>query len=145
MQHRRIALLELVQKHARHRDIMEFIQPLVTLLLTDYTTEKQVQSLMSYLLQVGETDDIEALITSLASSVPKHEDTLMTIAEQLRQQGEQRGRQEGIQLGEARGRQEGRQETLNEMARKMMLNGMDQQAIMDVTGLSKDELAQLSH
>ncbi|CAK1772115.1 recombination-promoting nuclease RpnB [Vibrio crassostreae] len=145
MQHRRIALLELVQKHARHRDIMDFLEPLVTLLLTDYTTDKQVQSLMSYLLQVGETNNLEALITSLASSVPKHEETLMTIAEQLRQQGEQRGRQEGIQLGEARGRQEGRQETLNEMARKMMLNGMDQQAIIDVTGLSKDELAQLSH
>ena len=149
MQHRRIALLELVQKHARHRDIMDFIQPLVTLLLTDYTTDKQVQSLMSYLLQVGETNNLEALITSLASSVPKHEETLMTIAEQLRQQGEQRGRQEGIQLGEARGRQEGIQlgeaKALKEMARKMMLNGMDQQAIMDVTGLSKDELAQLSH
>ena len=157
MQHRRIALLELVQKHARHRDIMDFIQPLVTLLLTDYTTEKQVQSLMSYLLQVGETDDIEALITSLASSVPKHEDTLMTIAEQLRQQGEQRGiqrgRQEGIQLGEEKGRQEGiqlgeekgRQEALKEMARKLMLNGMDQQSVAEVTGLSKEEIAQLSH
>ncbi|CAK1930988.1 hypothetical protein VCRA2119O147_520009 [Vibrio crassostreae] len=57
----------------------------------------------------------------------------MTIAEQLRQQGEQRGRQEG------------RQEALKEMARKMMLNGLDQEAIMDVTGLNKDELAQLSH
>ncbi|MEZ9500178.1 hypothetical protein AB4251_22360 [Vibrio lentus] len=101
----------------------------VLLLLTDYTTDKQVQSLMSYLLQVGETNNLEALITSLASSVPKHEDTLMTIAEQLRQQGEQRGRQEA----------------LKEMARKMMLNGLDQQAIMDVTGLNKDELAQLSH
>lgn len=149
MQHRRIALLELVQKHARHRDIMDFLEPLVTLLLTDYTTDKQVQSLMSYLLQVGETNNLEALITSLASSVPKHEDTLMTIAEQLRQQGEQRGIQRGIQRGRQEGiqegRQEGRQETLNEMARKMMLNGMDQQAIMDVTGLSKDELAQLSH
>ncbi|MEZ8719347.1 MULTISPECIES: hypothetical protein [Vibrio] len=53
----------------------------------------------------------------------------MTIAEQLRQQGEQRGRQEA----------------LKEMARKMMLNGLDQEAIMDVTGLNKDELAQLSH
>ena len=87
MQYRCIALLELVQKHARHRDIMDFIQPLITLLLTDYTTEKQVQLLMSYLLQVGETDNIEALITSLASSVPKHEDTLMTVAEQLCQEG----------------------------------------------------------
>ncbi|MEZ9292397.1 Rpn family recombination-promoting nuclease/putative transposase [Vibrio lentus] len=141
MQHRRIALLELVQKHARHRDIMDFFEPMVTLLLTDYTTDKQVQSLMSYLLQVGETNNLEALITSLASSVPKHEDTLMTIAEQLRQQGEQRGRQEGIQLGE----EKGRQEALKEMARKMLLNGLDQQTIMDVTGLNTDELAQLSH
>ena len=116
---------------------MDFLEPLVTLLLTDYTTDKQVQSLMSYLLQVGETNNLEALITSLASSVPKHEDTLMTIAEQLRQQGEQRGRQEGIQLGEAK--------ALKEMARKMMLNGMDQQSIMAVTGLSKGEIAQLSH
>ncbi|TKG27145.1 ISNCY family transposase, partial [Vibrio tasmaniensis] len=41
--------------------------------------------------------------------------------------------------------QEGRQEALKEMARKMMLNGLDQEAIMDVTGLNKDELAQLSH
>ena len=87
MQHRRIALLELVQKHIRHRDIMELVEPLVTLLLTDYTTDKQVQSLMSYLLQVGETDNLEALITTLASSVPKHEETLMTIAEQLQAKG----------------------------------------------------------
>ena len=141
MQHRRIALLELVQKHARHRDIMELVEPLVTLLLTDYTTDKQVQSLMNYLLQVGETNNLEALITTLASSVPKHEDTLMTIAEQL----QAKGRKEGIQLGEAKGRQEGRQDTLNEMARKMLLNGMDSQAIMAVTGLSAEELALLSH
>ncbi|CDT74128.1 conserved hypothetical protein [Vibrio coralliirubri] len=106
-------------------EIMEIMEPLVTLLLTDYTTDKQIQSLMSYLLQVGETNNLEVLITSLASSVPKHEDTLMTIAEQLRQKG--------------------RQETLNEMARKMMLNGLDQQTIMAVTEMSKDELAQLSH
>lgn len=125
--------------------IMDFLEPLVTLLLTDYTTDKQVQSLMSYLLQVGETSNLEALITSLVSSVPKHEETLMTIAEQLRQQGEQRGRQEGIQLGEEKGRKEGRQEALKEMARKMLLNGLDQQTIMDVTGLNTDELAQLSH
>lgn len=112
---------------------MELVEPLVTLLLTDYTTDKQVQSLMSYLLQVGETNNLEALITTLASSVPKHEDTLMTIAEQL----QAKGRQEG----EAKGRQE----TLNEMARKMLLNGMDNQAIMAVTGLSVEELTLLSH
>ncbi|CAH7064833.1 hypothetical protein VCHA52P461_170047 [Vibrio chagasii] len=30
------------------------------------------------------------------------------------------------------------------MARKMLLNGLDQQTIMDVTGLNTDEIAQLS-
>ena len=113
------------------------MESLVTLLLTDCTTDKQIQSLMSYLLQVGETNNLEALFTSLASSVPKHEDRLMTIAEQLRQQGEQRGLQKG--------RQEGRQEVIYEIARKMMLNGLDQETIMIVTGMSKDELAQLPH
>ena len=80
---------------------------------------------MSYILQVGETNNLSALITQLASEVPEHKDTLMTIADQLRQ--------------------EGRQEALNEMARNMLLRGIDRKTVMDVTGLSADELAQLSH
>ncbi|MCL1124586.1 Rpn family recombination-promoting nuclease/putative transposase [Shewanella surugensis] len=133
MRHRRIALLELVQKHIRQRDMRELIDQLVTLLLKGYTTDKQVESLMSYILQVGETNNLNALITLLALEVPEHKDTLMTIADQLRQEGE------------AKGRQEGRQEVLNEMARSMLLRGIERNTVMDVTGLSPDELAQLSH
>ena len=125
--------------------MQELVDQLVTLLLKGYTTDKQVQSLMSYMLQVGETNNLSALITQLASEVPEHKDTLMTIADQLRQEGEAKGRQEGIQLGETKGRQEGRQEALNEMARNMLLRGIDRKTVMDVTGLSADELAQLSH
>ena len=145
MQHKRIALLELVQKHIRHRDMLEFTEQLVTLLLSGYTTEIQVRSLMSYMVQVGETHDLNTLITTLASQVPEHEATLMTIAEQLRQEGEARG----IQLGEARGIQlgetKGRQDALNEMARNMLLNGIDRKTVMNVTGLTNDELSQLPH
>ena len=109
------------------------------------------------MLQVGETNNLSALITQLASEVPEHKDTLMTIADQLRQEGRkegedkgrQEGRQEGIELGEIKGRQEGeakgRQEALNEMARNMLLRGIERKTVMDVTGLSADELAQLSH
>ena len=145
MQHRRIALLELVQKHIRQRDMLEFTEQLVTLLSKRYTTDKQLRSLMSYMLQVGETNNFEMLIEKLTSAVPEHEETLMTIAEQLRREG----RQEGIQVGEARGiqagRQEGRQDTLNKMARNMLLNGMDEQKVMDITGLTANDLALLSH
>ena len=157
MQHRRIALLELVQKHIRQRDMLEFTEQLVTLLSKRYTTDKQVRSLMSYMLQVGETNNFEMLIEKLTSAVPEHEETLMTIAEQLRREGEARGiqvgeargiqvgRQEGIQAGRQEGRQEGRQDTLNEMARNMLLNGMDEQKVMDITGLTANDLALLSH
>lgn len=87
MQHQRVALLELVQKHIRTRDVQEIIEHLATLLLKGYTTDKQVRSLMEYILQVGETGDFKTLITTLATQVPEHEEILMTIAEQLRQEG----------------------------------------------------------
>jgi predicted transposase YdaD len=35
MQHRRIALLELMQKHIRKRDLMGLVEQLVSLLATD--------------------------------------------------------------------------------------------------------------
>ncbi|MGR6782700.1 Rpn family recombination-promoting nuclease/putative transposase [Moritella viscosa] len=141
MQHRRIALLELVQKHIRQRDMLEFTEQLVTLLSKRYTTDKQLRSLMSYMLQVGETNNFEMLIEKLTSAVPEHEETLMTIAEQLRREGEARG----IQTGRQEGRQEGRQDALNEMARNMLLNGMDEQKVIDITGLTANDLALLSH
>ena len=157
MQHKRIALLELVQKHIRQRDLLDFTEQLVTLLHKGYTTDEQVHSLMSYMLQVGETEDLDLLIRKLTSAAPEHEETLMTIAEKLRREGRQegiqlgktKGRQEGIQLGEIKGRQEGRQEgrqdTLNEMARNMLLNGMDSASIIEITGLTTEELNLLSH
>ncbi|ELM3737379.1 Rpn family recombination-promoting nuclease/putative transposase [Edwardsiella piscicida] len=135
MQHKRI----------RQRDVAELLKQVVTLLLTGYTTEKQVRTLMNYMFQVGETQNPEALLTTLASQVPQHGDMLMTIAEQLEQKGMHKGRQEGIQLGEAKGRQEGRQEAQREMARNMLAIGIDHATIMQVTGLTAAELEQVRH
>lgn len=39
MQHRRMAILELLQKHVRQRDLAELLEQLVTLLLAGYTTK----------------------------------------------------------------------------------------------------------
>ena len=145
MQHKRIALLELLQKHIRQRDLAELLNQVVTLLLAGYTTDKQVRTLMNYMFQVGETQNPEALLTTLASQVPQHGDTLMTIAEQIEQKGLQKGRLEGMQLGEVKGRQEGRQEAQREMARNMLAIGIDHATIMQVTGLTATELEQVRH
>ena len=42
MQHRRIAVLELIQKHIRIRDLSGLIDPLVTLLQSGYTEGTQL-------------------------------------------------------------------------------------------------------
>lgn len=145
MQHRRMAILELLQKHVRQRDLAELTEQLVTLLLAGYTTDEQLVSLMNYMLQVGDTATPEAFIRELARRAPQHEEVLMTIAQKL----EQKGRLEGIQLGEAKGRQEGRQEGVLEgklqVARTMLQNGIDHRSVMQMTGLSDDDLAQIHH
>lgn len=141
MQHKRMALLELLQKHIRQRDLVELINQVAALLLEGYTNEKQVRTLMNYMFQVGETEHPEALLTQLASQVPQHGDTLMTIAEQLEQKGLQKGRMEGMQLGEAKGRQE----AVREMVRNMLAKGIDIETISSITGMTADELAIIRH
>lgn len=149
MQHRRMAILELLQKHIRQRDLTELLDQLTTLLLGGNTTQEQLISVINYMLQAGESRDPAALINTLASRVPQHEETLMTIAEKLRLEGEQRGIQKGLQLGEQKGRQEGRQEGEREaalkIARTMLASGLDRALVMQMTGLTEYELAQIRH
>ncbi|MGC0842540.1 Rpn family recombination-promoting nuclease/putative transposase, partial [Pantoea agglomerans] len=76
-------------------------------------------------------------VRELAQRVPQHGDALMTIAQQL----EQNGIQKGIQLG----RQEGRNEGKLEVARTMLQNGLDRNTVMKMTGLTEDDLAQIRH
>jgi predicted transposase/invertase (TIGR01784 family) len=85
--------------------------------------------------------------------LPEHEDTIMTIAEQLREEGRREGLQkgmlEGIQLGEQRGiqlgEQRGRQEGKLAVARTMLANGIDRALVIKMTGLSEAELQEIPH
>ncbi|HIF4013603.1 TPA: Rpn family recombination-promoting nuclease/putative transposase [Yersinia enterocolitica] len=145
MTHRRMAILELLQKHVRQRDLAELLEQLVTLLLAGYTDNEQLTSLMNYMLQVGDTAAPENFIRELARRSPQHEEVLMTIAQKLEQKGIEKGRLEGIQLGEAKGRQEGVLEGKLQVARSMLANGIDRDSVMRITGLTADDLAQIRH
>lgn len=48
LQHRRIAMLELLQKHIRQRDLSELLDPLITLLTQDHLTDTQLSVLVNY-------------------------------------------------------------------------------------------------
>lgn len=145
MQHRRMAVLELLQKHVRQRDLAELLDRLVTLLLTGYTTDEQLTSLLSYMLQVGETHSPAALLRQLAERVPHHEDKIMTIAERLKEEGRAQGIAIGIEKGRQEGRQEGEHLAAIKIARTLLASGLDQATVMNATGLTADELAQIRH
>ena len=53
-------------------------------------------------------------------------------------------KREGIEIGMKKGREEGRAEGMNlrslEIARKMLAKGMDEASIMDMTGLTAEEI-----
>ena len=125
------------------RLLLDFADTVVTLLLEHYLTEKQLDSLMEYLVRVGETSNLEALVKTLAEQVPEHEAKFMTIAEQLEARGREQGLKQGIEQGRQEGEEFGRQETQLSIAKKMLSAGLDADLIIETTGLSKEELTKL--
>ncbi|MCV5951451.1 transposase, partial [Escherichia coli] len=77
------AMLELLQKHIRHRDLAELQVPLIALMTQGYLTEAQLNTLLRYMLQAGTTEHPGALIRTLAAQSPRHKELMMTIAEWL--------------------------------------------------------------
>lgn len=131
--HRGIAMLEMMQKHIRERDLMVIAEKLGRLMAKGYNSQEQLRASINYLLEAGETATPLLFVQTLIQYSPEHEELLMTIAEQLRQ--------EGIALGELRGIQK----TLRQVAQTMLNSGMDPLTVMKITGLAEDELKQLCH
>ncbi len=116
-----------------------------TLLLVGYTTQEQLTSLIHYMLQISEIRNPGELLSTLASRVPEHEDTLMTISEKLRPEGEKRGLEKGRLEGWQEGRQEGERDAALKIARAMLASGLDLESVMKITGLTADDLAHIHH
>ncbi|CBW76758.1 Hypothetical cytosolic protein (plasmid) [Mycetohabitans rhizoxinica HKI 454] len=139
--HRRMAMLELLQKHIRQRDLATLVEQLASLLLAGYTTHEQLVSLMHYMLQWGDTTDPERFIRELAIRSPQHEEVLMTIAQKLEQKGEQKGLERGRMLG----REEGHKEAALKIARTLLENGLEHETVKRMTGLPEADMKQICH
>ncbi len=148
-----MALLELVQKHIRKRDLLGLVEKLATLLITGHANDNQLKALLNYLLQAGDTDRFRDFIHGMADRLPKHKERLMTIAERLRQEGHHRGLQEGhvsglqegLVRGMEKGLQQGKREEALRIAASMLADGIDRQTILRITGLTADDLITRNH
>ncbi len=171
VQHRRVAMLELLQKHIRQRDLMDISEQLVRILSLGYTTRRQFKTLLNYMLQAGNAADPVAFLRKLAQKTPlkPHKETLMNIAHFLEErgrkegilQGMKAGIEKGLQKGRGEGRNEGRREGRNEgrnegrhqglqeatqrIALAMLDEGLEPSQVAKLTGLSQQQLAKLRH
>jgi recombination-promoting nuclease RpnB len=131
-EHRSMAALTLLQKHIHQRDLSEVMDRLASVLLAGWLSSSQIISLVHYIVQAGETTDASAFVRELAQRIPQQEDALMTIAEQLRQEGRKQGKLEG--------KLEGKREGKMEVARSLLKMKVAREAILQATGLTEEEL-----
>ncbi|CAK6496860.1 Recombination-promoting nuclease RpnA [Pantoea sp. Nvir] len=109
----------------------EVIDLLVSALQADESSS-QTLSLVNYITQAGETTDAGAFVRELAQRMPQQEDALMTIAEQLKQEGRKEGKREGMLEGK------------REVARSLLKMKLPREAILQATGLKEEDLARIS-
>jgi hypothetical protein len=134
MQQKRMALLEIVLKHARVvRDLRELADPIGSLLKLELCTHEQLETLLIYMADVGDTADPAGLLRILAKSSPEYEEIVMTMAQKLEKIGMEKGRQEGIVEGK------------RAVARTLLMDGVAADLVMKATGLTAQELEQLKH
>lgn len=133
MQHRKMALLELIQKHIRQRDLLGLVEQIVSLLVTGNTNDRQLKALFNYVLQTGDAQRFRDFIGEIAERAPQEKEKLMTIADRLREEG----RNDGLILGK-------REEALR-IAQEMLERGVDRELVLMVTRLSPDDLIAKSH
>ncbi|MGX7903778.1 Rpn family recombination-promoting nuclease/putative transposase, partial [Klebsiella pneumoniae] len=143
VQHRRVALLELMQKHIRQRDLSGITESLAAVVMLGYTNRRQLRMLFHYMLQYGNTAEPGVFLRRLARRLPQYEETLMSIAQKLKQEGRQQGRLEGREEGHLEGLQEGSRREALRIAGSMLQNGLDKEMVKKITGLSADELQPL--
>jgi predicted transposase/invertase (TIGR01784 family) len=130
--HRKVALLEYVQKHIHEKDITIHLLNIAELMEKFKPSKEEVQNLIHYLTQEGNALDSKKFIHNLGKNTPRYREDIMTIAEHLRQEGLQKGLQKGIQ--------EGSSKREREIARNLLAIKMDRSVIEQVTGLSLVEL-----
>ncbi|EKI3326056.1 Rpn family recombination-promoting nuclease/putative transposase [Salmonella enterica] len=151
--HRRMALLEMVQRDIRLRDGKELLARLVQLIQMKLNSREQVEAVLRYTILNGMAgEDISSYINQLSGDIPEYEDLMGTIAQQLEDKGIQKGIRQGIEQGIEQGIQQGieqerlaAQKKLLETAYALLDNGVSLEVVIKSTGLSRETLEKPRH
>lgn len=148
--HRRMALLELVQRDIRHRDAASLLRDAVQLIRLAGNTREQVEAVLCYIIYNGMNsgmarESITPFLYELAGEIPEYKELIMgTIAQQLKEEGILQGIEQGIEQ-ERLASLAREQKTLLETAYALLDNGVSLDVVIKSTGLSRETLEQPRH
>lgn len=135
--HRRIALLELVLKHIRTRDMLELARDIGLLMEFWQLPLTPQRALMFYILKTGQTSDYRAFIDGVTEPLTgEREENMESIANQLKREGFEKGLQQGI----GQGLEQGMKASALRIARQMLKKGMSRQQVQQMTDLSDADM-----
>ncbi len=133
MTHRRIALLELVQKHIRLRDLLTQVDRISELMSQTWLSLELRKSMLYYIAKAGDSHDVKRLFAKLSQQHVYFQEDIMTYAQELEN------------IGLEKGLENGRLEGKFLVAKAMLLDGFDPLSVQKYTGLSEKELLDLAH
>ncbi len=98
---------------------------------------------MEYIMSMKSEYNWERFIEIEARVIPSEEDRIMATLMTLEQAQRDRGRQEGLQEGLEKGLEEGEAKKQSEIAGNMIRAGVDDQDVVNYTGISVESVADL--
>ena len=139
LNHGKASILEVLQKNIRTRDIRLALDKLRQhgCFSLDVEFGDYLKFVVKYIIQEGDAPNKQALIQSLSEALPEQERHIMTIAQQLIQEGREQGLEQGVRQGS--------QQSLQQVARRMLDKGVSKEEIKIFTLLSTEEIDDLAH
>lgn len=126
LQHGKIALLEMLAKHIRVRDFKSVVQLLLKAVInahSNHLSKSLFDSAITYLINAREGKELEPLFHEIIANVSEYRETIMTYAEELRQEGEQKAQKE--------------------IAQELLKSGVDSRVIATATHLTAAQIDEL--
>ena len=135
LQHKKLALLEILLKHINDRNFAEIIGIIVQALKVGLSAgigESLLDGAFSYLMNAKETEEFRQLLNQIDKDIPNLKENVMTYAEELRREGEQRGEQRGEQKAQL------------EIAKNLLKSGVDRSIVAEATHLTLEQINKLN-
>lgn len=131
-------------KNIRLPDILPFLEGISGLIqMLGEESFIYIKDVIWYTLERGESTKSKEVIELFSKLFEERKEEVMTIADQLREQGKMQGIEIGIQKGRLEGIEKGRLAEREEVAKNLLLQGLDISIIENATGLSRKDLAKL--